>query len=309
MKAAAPGKLILSGAYAVLHGAPALVAAVDRYVIADSGAPASRVTPEVRATLGHARAPSFDASALREGDQKLGLGSSAAIAVASLAAVLLEREPMRSDASLHEEVFRRVLKGHREAQGGGSGVDVAASTYGGVLAATLQDDSLHLTPVRLPERLQIEVWFSGTSASTPRMLAAVDALAQDHPLRFRTLLARLQEVAHATLHSLDADGVEAFVDCLDQQAEALAQLGDAAQVPIVTQSVAELRAQARPRGSTVMPSGAGGGDSVLYAGTEPPGRELVELRDQFGYRPLALRLGARGVHALGPDGVPAAWNS
>ena len=36
MRARAPGKLVLSGAYAVLEGAPALVAAVDRYALADS---------------------------------------------------------------------------------------------------------------------------------------------------------------------------------------------------------------------------------------------------------------------------------
>ena len=35
MRARAPGKLVLSGAYAVLEGAPALVAAVDRYAVAD----------------------------------------------------------------------------------------------------------------------------------------------------------------------------------------------------------------------------------------------------------------------------------
>ena len=34
MIARAPGKLVLSGAYAVLEGAPALVCAVDRYVVA-----------------------------------------------------------------------------------------------------------------------------------------------------------------------------------------------------------------------------------------------------------------------------------
>src|SRR5262249_8121092 len=63
--ARAPGKLVLSGAYSVLYGAPALVAAVDRYVSADSALAAERVTPEVRAALGDAPAPGFDASALR----------------------------------------------------------------------------------------------------------------------------------------------------------------------------------------------------------------------------------------------------
>jgi len=43
----APGKILLSGAYAVLDGAPALVVAVDRLAFAHADRPASRVSPEV----------------------------------------------------------------------------------------------------------------------------------------------------------------------------------------------------------------------------------------------------------------------
>ncbi|AGP37561.1 hypothetical protein SCE1572_25545 [Sorangium cellulosum So0157-2] len=104
----APGKLVLSGAYAVLEGAPALVAAVDRYVVADPARQADLVTEEVQAAIDAGaldRAAWFDASALRsaapdptagapagagapprEASRKLGLGSSAAILVATLAA-------------------------------------------------------------------------------------------------------------------------------------------------------------------------------------------------------------------------------
>ena len=86
MRACAPGKLVLSGAYSVLEGAPAIVSAVDRYVCCDSARPAELITPEVRAALpAGADAPLFDASALRAEGRKLGLGSSAAILVASLA--------------------------------------------------------------------------------------------------------------------------------------------------------------------------------------------------------------------------------
>ena len=83
MIARAPGKLVLSGAYVVLEGAPALVAAVDRYVAADTRKPADRITEEVQAALDLgmlARAPWFDAGALRTalpegGSRKLGVGS------------------------------------------------------------------------------------------------------------------------------------------------------------------------------------------------------------------------------------------
>jgi mevalonate kinase len=84
MKAKAPGKVVLSGAYAVLEGSPCIVTAVDRYVTADATRPAQHIAAEVR----EAMAPPFphiDASELRAEGRKLGLGSSAAIVVASLA--------------------------------------------------------------------------------------------------------------------------------------------------------------------------------------------------------------------------------
>ena len=68
MRARAPGKLVLAGAYAVLEGAPALVAAVDRFVVAETGREPERVTEELQVALARgwlARAPWFDASALR----------------------------------------------------------------------------------------------------------------------------------------------------------------------------------------------------------------------------------------------------
>src|SRR5207302_9799434 len=83
---AAPGKAILSGEYAVLHGAPAIAVAVDRYVKVaprDVGPDAPGPTPFVAAALRHAgHAPTplhIDSSALYERDVKLGLGSSAAV--------------------------------------------------------------------------------------------------------------------------------------------------------------------------------------------------------------------------------------
>ncbi len=51
MKARAPGKIVLSGAYSVLEGAVALVAAVDRYAWADTERQPALVTAEVRQAM------------------------------------------------------------------------------------------------------------------------------------------------------------------------------------------------------------------------------------------------------------------
>ena len=298
MRAASPGKLILSGAYAVLFGAPGIVAAVDRYVVADTSKRAAFVTPEVREALGQLPAPAFDASALRDGDRKLGLGSSAAILVASLAATVLEADPNLDDAALCQAVFEPSRTAHRRAQGGGSGVDVAAAAFGGVLTAQLDGETMHVEPAELPPDLVIEVWFSGQSASTPELVGRVLALKQARPSNFESLLAAQAQAAEAARDAVTAGEANAVVAALDAQVDALNALGRAAAAPIISDSVCALRKLARRQGATTLPSGAGGGDSVLFVGKTPASPALVELRDDFGYRPLNLKLGARGVHAV-----------
>src|SRR5688572_12462729 len=125
MKTDAPGKLVISGAYAVLRGAPAIVSAVDRRVAVDTERPASYRAPEVEAGLrmlgGNRQPPFYDASALRSTVDKLGLGSSAAICVASLGAILAQDYPLLDEQSLREMLYPIAREAHRRAQGGGSG--------------------------------------------------------------------------------------------------------------------------------------------------------------------------------------------
>ena len=106
-RATAPGKMMLSGEYAVLDGAPAVVAAVQRraevrVVAGDYDGPIARglkhaepCFPEVDATRRLAEAElgieldaelTVDVSQLRGEEVKLGLGSSAAAAAATAAA-------------------------------------------------------------------------------------------------------------------------------------------------------------------------------------------------------------------------------
>ena len=159
--ASAPGKLVLSGEYVVLDGAPALAMAVDcraqvtiqpadgdEYVV-DSRGETRRFepredgirfsaddgrfgllefawaasTPECAQRLTLDTESFFDTASGR----KLGLGSSAALTVA-LCRALLPR-----DTSM-ESVFNAATRAHRAFQTGvGSGVDVASACFGGVL--------------------------------------------------------------------------------------------------------------------------------------------------------------------------------
>jgi phosphomevalonate kinase len=302
VKAKAPGKVVLSGAYAVLEGAPAIVSAVDRYVLCDTELEPERVTPELRAALPDGPFPGFDASELRDGPHKLGLGSSAAILVAALAAV---RAPeFADDDALRAAIEAPALRAHREAQGGGSGIDVAASTRGGTLIARrAEHDALEIEAARLPPSLRVEVWASGVSASTPDLLRAVASFRQRDPRGYEQLMSSLKAAAARAAAALRHAEVQAFVAELSMQRELLSRLGNASSVPIITAEVQELAEWARPRGAAVLPSGAGGGDVVLWVGLEASPLPFRELASSLGHRLIPAELHARGVFAF--DRLPA----
>ncbi len=324
MKARAPGKLVLSGAYAVLEGAPALVAAVDRYAVAEVGRAPELVTEEVaeaieRGVLGVA--PWFDASALRvpelEGDRKLGLGSSAAILAASIGAVWLARGD--GEEGLGQRVLEVALEVHRAAQEGGSGIDVAAACLGGVLRCQLTIDgaavggepqltagaadrggavgaTLQVTAHELPAGLCIEVYRCPAAAATRQMLAAVAGYCDQHREPYRVLMAELGEAASRAAEETEPGGlVAALVDQLD----ALAALGRAAGVPIVTDEMAQLDALARDAGACFAPSGAGGGDVAMWVGGGASSTAFKNRARALGLALLPMGVGARGVHRAG----------
>ena len=308
MKARAPGKLVLSGAYAVLEGAPAIVTAVDRYVTADAGRIADLVTPEVREAVGASEAPWFDASELREEGEKLGLGSSAAIVVASLASRALRERGLLADAELAELVLEPALAAHRRAQGGGSGVDVAAAAYGGTLVFHRAEPGAEVTApalfrVTLPAGLVVETWWSRQAASTADFVRRVRALAEREPQNYAALIGAQSQAANGAVRAVLRGQADDFVAALGEQRRALAALGQAADVDIVTRAVEELAALSDA--AAVLPAGAGGGDIVLHVGRAPSPAPFRERAAALGHRLLSLALGARGAHSLEGDSSPA----
>lgn len=295
-RARAPGKVVLSGAYAVLAGAPAIVTAVSRYVIADTDVPAQLLTDEVRAALAPGEvAPGFDASALRQGSRKLGLGSSAAILVASLFAVEAHAAPDVDPSVRRQRVLRRALAAHRVAQGGGSGVDVASSTIGGTLVYRIGSGEPELSPVELPASLCFEVWTCPTSASTRELLAAVARLAVSFPDEHAHWIGAQTSAAVAAAASVAQGDAGGLLAALGAQFRALRGLGKAAGVPIVTPELDDLGPLAAAEGGALLPAGAGGGDIALFAGFSPSSSALREALTRRGHEQLDTELSAAGA--------------
>lgn len=303
-RVSAPGKLVLSGAYAVLRGAPSLVTAVDRRVEVDASRDASFETPEVAAALrmwgGPSRHPWFDASALRKGENKLGLGSSAAICSASIAALWIERNgaPASSDRKrwIAEEVYPLALAAHRKAQGGGSGVDVAAACFGGVFVARLSQPSANLLvePLSLPAGLVVETWACAKVAKTSDFVRRVFAAEQSHPDAFAELFSRQVSASERAAESAQRAERAAFIAALGEQVAALGELGKLSDTPVVLPEVAELHSH-EEKESAFLPSGAGGGDVTLYFGSEPSSPQFRRRAQALGFFPVHLAIDAPGI--------------
>lgn len=294
MQARAPGKVVLSGAYAVLEGAPCVVTAVDRYVYADSTKPAEHIADEVKAAMPPPY-PHIDANELRSGGRKLGLGSSAAIVVSSLAAVTPE-DCESKDAK--QRLYEAAWDAHRRAQGGGSGVDVASATFGGTLCYHFFPDRPgRVDPVTLPT-LHFEVWCCPNASSTRGYLEQVRIFKRRNPSVYNALFATLGTAARQAYEACLTASAPVWLQALRTQAKGFDELGQQAGISIFTPEVSALYTLAQREGAVVMPAGAGGGDLVLYCAPTPPSDALCRARDARSIQALDVELGARGVHHI-----------
>ena len=303
--ARAPGKLFLSGEYAVLRGAPAIACAVGRHVKVRFLAGAAGEQPEAARWRESARQAlrrhgfdtdaadrplAIDSRALYTAEgTKLGLGSSAAVAVGVTGLLLASSGPVPG-----VDVQLRVATDlHRARQGpGGSGADIAASLYGGVIAVAGNS----VETVRWPDGLHCAVLWTGIGADTGEAIA-----------RFRNALdgeARTpaEELSLAAVKVRKAwnRGVDGILTALEDYARAWRALDGAAQIGVYSREHRRLDRLARAANCVYKPSGAGGGDCGL-AFAAAPGRldELCESARRDGFTPLEIELGVAGSRVQG----------
>jgi len=289
---AAPGKVFLAGEYGVLEGGTSVVAAVNRVAVGefipelDAGSPlVAQAVKTTLAALGEKGSAlpagsvwidtgAFSASGEADeggGVRKLGLGSSAATAACAVGAVMeMAGLPVAANRDL---AFSLAESAHRAWQGGaGSGADVAAAVYGGVLQFTRPGGG---TPVVRSiagglDTLQLVVFSSPTAISTTSQIRSMRAFAEREPARYDGMLAPVREAAERFVQSLAARHPRETIAALRAAGLALTSLGEAAAVPIVTPPFARAAAIAAELGGGAKPSGAGGGDVgvALFADRE-----------------------------------------
>jgi len=300
MRAKAPGKVVLSGAYVVLDGAPAVVAAVDRYAIAYASRRAANLTTELRAAFPAGDAPYVDSNALRYEGRKMGLGSSAAAIVAALTCSLHESSSVPPSETISDIVLERAFQAHRTAQGGGSGIDIVASTLGGVQVCSLEERGRlpRHQATMIPSTLVCEVWLCPNSASTPALLSQVQVFSQQHPATYQRIVAPAVNGAREFVSGLLENDAARVVRGAKEQRDSMAELGHATGAPILLSYMDELHQLANKQHGVFAQAGSGGGDVSLYFGTVPSSPHLRQRATAHGLRLLPLLFGAKGAHIV-----------
>ena len=327
VRAQAPGKVFVIGEYAVLAGAPALVAALDVHAsvtlavapgpaslaVASTvdgrwsdagGAPPAGDAAAIAAACSAARAAApvladlrvdvnVDSHAFLSGDRKLGLGRSAATLAATVAGLLAAAGVRRAD------LLPVTLAANARLQGGlGSGADVAAAVHGGVVAVRRSADTLVVRPSALPPGLHLIVGWTREAAPTVPLLERFSAA--DRP----AALAPLVDDAEAAVAAVARGDAATFLAVVDRSTARLEALGAALDLPIVTPTLRRLVETAQHAGATAKPAGAGGGDCGIALARSAAEAEAVRAAWRAaGIVPLDVGIataGARAVRATAP---------
>jgi degradative hydroxymethylglutaryl-CoA reductase len=315
----APGKAFLIGEYAVLEGVPALITAVDVRAVAHDSRDPERSAPSDLSLAAHVGArdhlarlgtavgevPTVDSGPFHLGARKLGLGSSAAVTAAVVGFHLAEAGHDLALPDTRALALELARAAHRQAQGGGSGGDVAAAVLGG---------NLRFMPGRTPEPLAHPCWLHigfvdvGAPAVTASFVQAVRHAAQaDRGAHARAIdrLASASETFFAGHTNPDPDaGLAAILLATQQHNEGLAQLQSLSGAPILTPVMLQVLALAARHGLAAKPSGAGGGDLLVVFARSQGELDLFSAQLQ---RELGLHLLPRlGVAAPGLRPEPRA---
>ncbi|PAE27779.1 phosphomevalonate kinase [Paenibacillus sp. 7884-2] len=249
---------------------------------------------------------------------KYGLGSSAAV-VTSVITAILNKFHVEKPAS--ELVFRLAAISHVKTQGNGSGADVAASSFGGMLQyASFQAEWLldayknrnsitdlvestwtyyDAKSIQMPKNVYFCVGWTGKPASTSKLVDRILQLKSDNPEAFQRFLNASKLAVDQFLQGMENADVELLLKGVKQNREALATVGKDADTPVETPLLGTLCDLAESLGGAGKPSGAGGGDcGIAFMPSKQQADELMKAWEEAGIKALSLQSYQYGANII-----------
>lgn len=214
--------------------------------------------------------------------KKYGLGSSAAVTVATVKALCrFYNLPVTKD-----EIFKLAAIAHFEVQGNGSLGDVAASVYGGWIAyhsfdrqwlaqqrkyldlRTLVDlpwPDLKIESLKAPSNLQLLIGWTGKPASTSQLVDKISLFKARQQKEYRQFLEDSKHCIQRMVDGFHNADLESIKNEIRYNRELLKQLGTNSGVHIETPVLNKLCEIAEDFGGAAKTSGAGDGDCGIVA--------------------------------------------
>lgn len=257
----------------------------------------------------------LDSRALFDRGDKLGLGSSAAMVVAldRLLAMLYSGASARSTNKVIEsdsEHWCRLHEVHSAAQGKqGSGVDIAASLFGGVIGfRNHQHERCDLFRFAWPQALHIAYIWSGKSASTASYIGSLTSWRRQNEGEFLSFMSQLGRSAERIV-SVFSKRTERDL-LVDKEGSQSTQAADGlrSQLALFTATLYEFdnvsklgifaaghaQAYLASRDSSLViykPCGAGGGDlGVALSSDSNALRQTISELEVMGMRPVSMQI-------------------
>lgn len=289
--AAASGKVILLGEHVVVHGEPALVAAIDRGVRLTVEPVAPGAPQEVDDGLARALAlatrlvglegASFTATVDGDLPIAMGLGSSAALAVALVRALAASagRELPAETVARHAHEIERLFHGTP------SGVDSTAATHGGVLWFEAGPPPRHAR-VALAAPVPLVVLLARTPHTTARTVGGLRERAAASPEAYTPLFRTVGALVGAAREALERGELRRLGGLMTMNHGLLRALGVSTEE---LDGIVEAAFDAGALGAKL--TGAGGGGAVIALPDGDPERLLAALRGR-GIDGFVVRLEA-----------------
>jgi mevalonate kinase len=289
-----PGKVMLSGEYAVLYGGMSVLLPVPRYLEfseIDSGA-VNQYSPVVREAVdldipeiaafetAHGRPAieinndDFYMKDDKGNRSKLGLGSSAAESV-GVAKLRLKRAgyDLTTDIS---PLMKYAYMAHDKAQGGiGSGADVAACALACPIKFSSKFDieqnrvDRYVAGLKPEYQYTLNLLWTGIAADTRAMVKQFGAWYHSQPDKAKAMVGQLKSAAdHLAEKWFMVPELELY-DGLDEFSIIVNDCAHEAGINYSLPIHHQIEAWARSHGGRAKPTGAGGGDMILLVGDLP----------------------------------------
>lgn len=278
----APATLMLMGEHAVLRGKHALVASVnqrlhvylkprkDRLIRIDSSlgkhecsldkveikAPFEFILTLIKQFQKHFET-GFDLKIKSDFSSTVGLGSSAAILVATAEAILTF---LGFELRSHEILFDISYKALLKVQGQGSGADLAASILGGIVCYRNTPFAWTKLPVEL---FPITLVYSGYKTPTPEVIKIVNEAYKKDPKKFEILFEAIGEATLFAKEALEGEDLTGFLNAFKSNQQLMVEMGV---VDETLQKIVDTLSQ-DPGILAAKVSGSGLGDCVIGVGT------------------------------------------